>query len=111
MNVVYLEGRLSSEPVLRELASGSQLLSLEVTTESESGTANVPVAWFDPAAVPDWAAGDEVAVRGVVKRRFYRGAGGTQSRTEVVAVEVCQLTKRRQAQRLREHALIALGSA
>jgi single-strand DNA-binding protein len=111
MNVVYLEGRLSSDPVLRELASGSRLLSLEVTTESETGTANVPIAWFDPAAVPAWVAGDEVAVRGVVKRRFYRGASGTQSRTEVVAVEVCDLRKRRQAQRLTDHARSALGGA
>ncbi|HSB85883.1 MAG TPA: hypothetical protein VLD86_06220 [Ilumatobacteraceae bacterium] len=111
MNVVYLEGRLSRDPVLRELASGSRLLSLEVTTDSEAGAASVPVAWFDPAAVPGWAAGDEVVVRGVVKRRFYRSATGTQSRTEVVAVEVCDLRKRRQAQRLVEHAQSALGGA
>ena len=43
-------------------------------------------------------------MRGVVKRRFYRGAAGTQSRTEVVADEVCELSKRRQAQRVLERA-------
>jgi hypothetical protein len=111
MNVVYLEGRLSSEPVLRELASGSRLLSLEVTTETESGSASVPVAWFDPPAIPEWATGTEVAIRGLVKRRFYRGAAGTQSRTEVVAVEACELAKKRQAQRLLERATSALGGA
>lgn len=111
MNVVYLEGRLSSDPVLRELSSGSRLLSLEVTTASDAGTANVPVAWFDPPTVPDWTAGDEVAVRGLVKRRFYRGAAGTQSRTEVVAVEVCQLSKRRQAQRVLERTVSALSGS
>lgn len=111
MNVVYLRGRLSSEPVIRELASGSQLLSLEVTTDTESGAASVPVAWFDPPAAPDWSVGTEVAVRGVVKRRFFRGAAGTQSRTEVVASDVCALTKRRQAQRLLEQAQTALGGA
>ena len=111
MNVVFLQGRLSSDPVLRELSSGSRLLSLEVTTTTDVGMANVPVAWFDPPAIPDWGAGVDVAVRGVVKRRFYRGAAGTQSRTEVVALEVCEVTKRRQAQRLLSHAVDALGAA
>ena len=46
MNVVFLQGRLSSDPVLRELSSGSRLLSLEVSTTTDAGTANVPVAWF-----------------------------------------------------------------
>jgi single-stranded DNA-binding protein len=111
MNVVYLRGHLSSDPVLRELSSGSRVLSLEVSTATDAGTANVPVAWFDPPALPDWVAGAEVVVRGVVKRRFYRGANGTQSRTEVVADEVCELGKRRTAQRVLERAVTALGSA
>jgi single-stranded DNA-binding protein len=111
MNVVYLQGRLSSDPVLRELSSGSRLLSLEVTTATEAGTANVPVAWFDPPSVPDWGAGAEVVVRGVVKRRFYRTPSGTQSRTEVVADEVCERSKRRGAQRLLERAVNALGAS
>jgi single-strand DNA-binding protein len=110
MNVVYLQGRLSSDPVLRELSSGSRLLSLEVTTSTEVGTANVPVAWFDPPSLPDWGAGVDVVVRGVVKRRFYRSAAGTQSRTEVVADEVCEVSKRRQAQRVHERAVNALGA-
>ena len=60
MNVVFLQGRLSSDPVLRELSSGSRLLSLEVTTSTDVGTANVPVAWFDPPTIPDWGAGIDV---------------------------------------------------
>jgi single-strand DNA-binding protein len=111
MNVVFLQGRLSSDPVMRELSSGSRLLSLEVSTPTDSGTATVPVAWFDPPTVPDWGAGVDVVVRGVIKRRFYRSGGGTQSRTEVVAAEVCEVTKRRQAQRLLERAVNALGSS
>ena len=110
MNVVYLQGRLSSDPVLRELSSGSRLLSLEVTTATDAGTATVPVAWFDPPSIPDWGAGVDVVVRGVVKRRFYRSAAGTQARTEVVADEVCEVGKRRQAQRVHERALNALGA-
>lgn len=111
MNVVYLQGHLSSDPVLRELSSGSRLLSLEVTTSTDSGTANVPVAWFDPPTIPDWGAGVEIAVRGYVKRRFYRGAAATQSRTEVVASEVCEISRRRQAQRVLERAVKALDAS
>ena len=48
MNVVVLQGTLSSEPSLRTLGSGSQLVQLEVTTRGEDGTSSVPVAWFDP---------------------------------------------------------------
>ena len=110
MNVVYLQGHLSSDPVLRELSSGSRLLSLEVTTSTEAGTANVPVAWFDPPTVPDWAAGVEVAVRGLVKRRFYRGTAGTQSRTEVVATEVVPSSARKRAQRAVQRAVESLGA-
>ena len=62
MNVVFLQGRLSSDPVLRELSSGSRLLSLEVSTSTDAGTANVPVAWFDPPTVPDWGAGVDVVL-------------------------------------------------
>ena len=111
MNVVFLQGRLSSDPVLRDLASGSRLLSLEVTTTTDAGTANVPVAWFDPPTLPDWAAGVDIVVHGQVKRRFYRGPSGTQSRTEVVATEVCEATKHRQVQRLLAHAVDALGAS
>ena len=111
MNVVYLQGHLSSDPVLRELSSGSRLLSLEVTTSTDAGTANVPVAWFDPPVVPDWGAGGEVAERGYVRRRFYRGTAGTQSRTEVVASEVCEISKRRQAQRVLERTVQALDAS
>ena len=110
MNVVFLQGRLSREPVLRELSSGSRLLSLEVTTSTDDGTATVPVAWFDPPTVPDWGAGIDVVVRGIVKRRFYRGPAGTQARTEVVATEVCEVAKRAKAQRLLAHAVAALGA-
>ncbi len=111
MNVVFLQGRLSSDPVLRELSSGSRLLSLEVTTATDDGNATVPVAWFDPPTIPDWGAGVDVVVRGAVKRRFYRGPSGTQSRTEVVAAEVCEVGKRRQAQRLLARAADALGAS
>lgn len=93
-NMVVLCGRLSSEPQWRELASGSVLWTLEVTTPSERGAASVPVALFDPAVEPTFAEGDEVYVVGEVRRRFFKGANGTQSRTEVVASEVVRASQR-----------------
>lgn len=101
MNIVVLRGRLSSAPTLRPLASGSVLISLELTTPADDGVQlSVPVAWFDPGFAPDWGAGTEVVVTGVVKRRFFRSGGITQTRTEVVAAEVVEASKRRQVQRM-----------
>lgn len=97
INVVVLAGRLSSAPVERVLASGSVLWSLEVTTETDDGTCSVPVVWFDPPSPPAFEAGDAVLVQGTVRRRFFRSAGGTQSRTEVRADEVVATADRRRA--------------
>ena len=88
-NVVVLVGALSGPPRRRELPSGSDLVEFDVTTRGASGTASVPVAWFDAgAAADDLDAGRPVAVAGHVRRRFFRAAGVTQSRTEVVATRV-----------------------
>lgn len=111
MNHVVLHGHLSSTPVSRDLASGSVLWSLEVTTPTEEGAWSVPVAWFDPPAAPALAVGDEVLVVGAVRRRFYRGASGTQSRTEVVATEVLPASARRKVAKALERAAGRLGAA
>ena len=87
MNVVVLQGRLSSAPRGRVLPSGDRLGSFEVTVRRPGERAEtVPVVWLDPPeAVLGLLAGDEVVVVGRVRRRFYRGPRGTGSRTEVVA--------------------------
>lgn len=111
MNIVLLRGRISSSPVERELVSGSRLLSLEVTTRAEGEAAlSAPVSWFDPPATAAFAEGDEVLVVGEVKRRFFRTAAGTQSRTEVVASEVVPVRAKRRAERLVESVAKRLGS-
>jgi single-stranded DNA-binding protein len=109
MNVVVLRGHLSSEPQCRPLASGSVLYSLEVTTSTPDGAWSVPVAWFDPPTEPTFAAGTEVVVVGAVRRRFFRGGAGTQSRTEVVAVEVVAASARKRAERAVQRAAASLG--
>lgn len=100
MNVVVIRGRLSGEPVVRTLASGSQLLSIEVIATGDGGASSVPVAWFDPPPSISFVAGDEVVVRGSVRRRFFRSGGATQTRTEVVAADIVAVSRRRPALRL-----------
>ncbi len=111
MNVVVLRGRLSSDPLLRTLASGSVLVTLELTTTVDGAAASVPVAWIDPPDIGAMAAGDELVVTGVVRRRFFRTAGATQSRTEVVATAVIGARKRRQVRAAVTKAVAALDAA
>lgn len=89
MNVTVLCGALSSDPVWRTLPSGSVVVSLEVTTESEFETrSTVPVSVVDPTRVRELerlSAGHGVVVVGETRRRFYRAGGATGSRTEVRA--------------------------
>ncbi len=88
MNLVVLRGTLSSDPVDRQLVSGSTIWSLEVTSRTAEGVFSAPVAWLDPPHPPRVTSGDEVVVVGQVRRRFFRSGGSTQSRTEVVATSV-----------------------
>ncbi len=91
MNVAIITGTLSSPPRTRTLASGSELLSYEVTTQLDDGSRlSVPAVWLDPSRPPALQSGDEVAVVGVVRRRFFRAGGSTQSRTEIDAVMVAR---------------------
>jgi hypothetical protein len=110
MNFVILRGHLSSQPQERVLASGSVLWSLELTTSTDQGLWSVPVAWFDPPSAVPFGAGDEVVVFGAVRRRFFRGAAGTQSRTEVVASEILSASARRRIDRLLRRELDKLGA-
>lgn len=100
VNVVVVSGVLSSAPVLRVLQSGEELLSCEVTVRSPDRPAEtIPVVWPDPPASGSGvlAAGLEVVVTGRVRRRFFRSAGATSSRTEVVAEAVVLSRRRKRA--------------
>jgi single-strand DNA-binding protein len=90
MNVVLIEGRLSSDPRQRGLPSGSVLHSYEVSTSDGGATRSVPVVWVDPARPPRLVAGDRVVVVGSVRRRFFRAGGAVASRTEVEAGTVAR---------------------
>jgi hypothetical protein len=110
MNVAILRGRLSSPPRHQELRSGDVLVALEVTTDNEADKkASVPVAWFTDVEPPEWDAGQELVIVGIVRRRFFSpGVGKTASRTEVVADTVLVADRTREVARRVDKAVAAL---
>ena len=90
LNIAAALGTITSDPVVRELPSGSALLSMSVTVRStDSASTSLPVVWFDPPArAQRLSKGDEVLAVGRLTRRFFRAGGATQSRTELVAERI-----------------------
>ncbi len=101
MNVVVVQGTLSSEPRERVLPSGSVVTNWEVTTTVGDRAQSVPVQWDTPtAAIRSVAQGDEVIVAGWVRRRFFRAGGATASRTEVAATSLAKPSQKVALERL-----------
>jgi hypothetical protein len=70
------------------------------------------VVWDDaPARALDLDVDAEVVVAGRVRRRWFRSAGATQSRTEVVAVEVLPARSTKRVAKLVGDALTAADEA
>lgn len=90
MNLAVIRGVLARDPDHRVLGSGVEVLSLDVTVRApDSASESVPVVWHNPAvAAARLQAGDDIVVVGRVRRRFFRVAGVTSSRTEVHADKV-----------------------
>ena len=107
-NVVVLIGRLARPATLRQLPSGSTLVEYQLTVPRPGARAeSVPVVWEDPPpSAVDHGTDDEVVVVGRVRRRFFRTASRTESRTEVVAEKVVAA---KQAKRV--HAALAAAQA
>ena len=94
MNIVVVQGTLSSEPVERTLASGN-VMNWEVTTVVDGKKRSVPVLWEEPTKrVQAFDEGDEVVVLGTIRRRFFQADGITASRTEVLADGVAKPTQK-----------------
>jgi single-strand DNA-binding protein len=97
-NQVRLAGTLSGDPEVRVLPSGDELCVVRVVVPRTpvrvrpDGRRGPSVDVLDCCAwearprrtVAAWRAGDEVEVKGALRRRFYRNGGGaTASRVEV----------------------------
>lgn len=112
MNLVILRGIVTRQPESRELGSGTELVTYELTVREPGRSAEtVPVVCFDPPqATKAIAAGTSVVVLGRVRRRFFRAGGSTASRTEVVAASVVPATRQAQVRRLVERARATLDA-
>jgi single-strand DNA-binding protein len=94
-NTVRLRGRVSSGPEERVLPSGTAIVTLRLSvprkaTPMTKGSKQAS-DWVDCSAwgakprrtALGWRPGDVVEVEGSLRRRFYRGSGGTATRLEV----------------------------
>jgi len=89
-NLVVLRGLIRRDPEFRVLASGDELMSLDLTVRSgEAPAESVPVVWANPTATAvKLVEGDDVVVVGRIRRRFFRAGGSTATRTEVHADKI-----------------------
>lgn len=99
-NDVHLIGRVSGDPDERDLPSGDRLVTLRVVVPREAARRRTPrsprvdtidVSCFGAAARR--AAGglksdDTVEILGALRRQFFKGATGAQSRYQVEARKV-----------------------
>lgn len=111
VNEVALRGRASAPGEERTLPSGDVIVTLRVVVPREGAAARRPAggaevrrASVDTIDVVCWtartrraalrlAAGDGVEVGGALRRRFYGGPAGRQSRYEVEAASVRRVAK------------------
>jgi single-strand DNA-binding protein len=91
-NTVCLRGRLSVDPEERTLPSGDSVWLFRVVVprggrarSRQTVDALECAVWGGRVrrSVATWRAGDVVAVRGALRRRFFQTGGGTASRVEV----------------------------
>lgn len=89
-NLAVVIGTATAESTDRELADGTTVRSFDVCAVNVDGErTTVPIAWHEPPTTrAPIRSGARVAVLGHVRRRFFRVAGATNSRTEVVAALV-----------------------
>jgi single-strand DNA-binding protein len=111
MNVVVLQGLLASPLVARDLPAGGVAVSFDVSTRTADGVVSVPASWIAPSTVPSWEVGQEVTVVGVVRRRFFRSGGSTQSRTEVLVSEAVPTSRRASVRKLVQRAVTELAES
>ncbi|MBI4260363.1 MAG: single-stranded DNA-binding protein [Actinobacteria bacterium] len=101
VNLVVLAGKVSADPLDRQLPSGDEITELRLSVP-EPGKRLLPlpvVAWHRAVgkrALKGIGKGDDVLVYGQLNRRFYRTGNGVGGRSvmEVVATEIKKLEAR-----------------
>ncbi|WP_162606654.1 single-stranded DNA-binding protein [Jiangella asiatica] len=94
-NEVRLVGRVAAEPTVVLLPSGDQLVTARLVVQrprppaglgSRRGVDTITCTAWSPhqrRRLRVWNAGDTVEVTGALRRRFWRGSAGPQSRFEI----------------------------
>jgi len=95
LNDVTLRGRISGDPTVRELPSGSVLVAFRLVLARErtpmTAASRQVSDWVECAAwgarvrrqAQSWHDGDQVEVRGALRRRFFRVGDQSRSGVEV----------------------------
>jgi single-strand DNA-binding protein len=119
LNEVVLRGRISGDPQLRELPSGTVLISFRLVVARErtpmTASSKQVSDWMECSAwgarvrkqAEGWRDGDRVEIRGALRRRHFRV--GEQPRTSVEVEMLGGRLVRRAAGRGRESLRAATG--
>ena len=87
LNEVRLRGRVSSDPVVRVLPCGDEIVTLRVVVGRPDGRSDAleATAWTAGLRrrLMAWNAGDIVEIEGAVRRRFWRTPQGAASRWDI----------------------------
>jgi len=97
VNNVELRGRVSSDPIERELPSGDIVLELRlvVPRTDRSGVDTLDLAIWKAALrrrARNLSIGNVIEVRGAMRRRFWQGATGLLSRSQVEVEQFSKMT-------------------
>lgn len=104
-NEVRLVGRVADEPIVRVMPSGDELVTARVVVQRPRPQAGrgkprqvdavVCAAWSAVLRrrLRIWNAGDTVEVTGALRRRFWRGESGPQSRFEIEVATATRLAR------------------
>lgn len=99
-NEVFLQGRVTSEPIEKQLPSGDSVVEFRIvidrtrsrSTKREVDTLDIAVWLAKPRRrALTLAADDWVAIDGSVRRRFWRAPSGVASRWQVEASQLRRL--------------------
>jgi single-strand DNA-binding protein len=90
-NEVALTGRLAAPATARQLPSGDEIVTWRLTVDRPVAGSSRKVDVVDCAAFGGrvrrqalgWSEGEVIEVTGALRRRFWRGPGGLQSRCEI----------------------------
>ena len=106
-NCVGLTGRVTSLPEEKRLPSGDLIVTFRISVPRQATPltrgSKQTSDWVDCVAssarcrraVRSWQVGDQVEVRGALRRRFYRAGEGSVTRLEVEALSARRVGARR----------------